>query len=148
MIFRAEIERDKNGRFVRILKNLWKLAFVVKSIIIIVLLFALDFIGSKFAERVSKPNVPSAIMHEIDWNQSGVQNCSIGRVFLIYRHQTCYDVIAWGDNEEDWSASLFYHKPRPILHHSRIFLSTSYYFGELIYGERLVSFPYIKVNEK
>ena len=124
-----------------------KLIFMVKTVIILVLLVGLDFIGPKLAERVSKPNAPYAIMHEIDWNQSGVQNCSIGRVFLIYRYQTCYDVIAWGDNEEDWSVSLFYHKPRPILHYSRTFMSTSYYFRELIYGERLIIFPYIKQRD-
>ena len=117
---------------------------MVKTVVTIALLVALDFIGSRFAERVSKPIAPSAIIHEIDWSRSGIQSCSIGRVFLVYRHQTCYDIIAWGDNEEDWSASLFYQKPRPILHYSRIFMSTSYYFGELIYGERLISHPYIK----
>lgn len=121
---------------------------MVKAVVILVLLAVLDFIGSELAERVSKPDVSFSIMHEIDWNQSGVQSCSIGRALLIYRYQTCYDVIAWGGDEKEWSASLFYHKPRPILHYSRIFISTSYYFRELIYGERLISYPYIEDNEQ
>ena len=125
-----------------------KLVFLLKAALIIVLLVLLDFIGSNIAVRISQPNAPLEITNEIDWSQSGVQNCYIGRALLFYRYQTCYDVSAWGDNEKEWSASLFYSKPRPIFHYSRIFMSTSYYFDELIYGERLISFPYIKDNEQ
>ena len=113
-----------------------------KVVPILLLLVLCDFIGIRIAEHIARPKIPSELTLKVDWAQSGAQGCEIKRALIVYRYQICYNVIAWGGDEKEWRASLFYHKPRSLLHYSRIFVSTSYYFREFAYGENIRTFSF------
>lgn len=115
---------------------------MIKPLIVILSLLVLDFSGSKIAEQIAEANLPTKIEENINWKTSGVQSCTRKRALILYSYQVCYDVIAWGENREDWSASAYYHKPRSLFHYSRLFMSTDYYFHELAYGEILTTKKY------
>ncbi len=111
---------------------------MIRVIALVVILVACDFIGIRVAKEIATAKTPATVVERhVDWSKSGRQNCEVRRALVFYRYQICYDVVAWSEDKGSWSASLFFHSPRQVFHWSRLFMSTSYYFTELAYGENL-----------
>ena len=122
-----------------------ELTTVLKSLFFIGLVLAADFLGVRAADSIAQKSTKPFDKIELDW-YSRSADCYVGRVFLLYRYQYCYYVLNDIGEKSEWKAILFYHKPRAIFNYTRVFMSTSYYFNELPYGERVQIFTYNEGN--
>lgn len=117
-------------------------SFLITGIFIVLIL---DFLGTRAANHIAKKSTKPFEEIALDWGKTGA-DCYVGRALLVYRYQYCYDVLNWSAEKSEWKASLYYHNPRAIFSFTRVFMSTSYYFNELPYGDRVQIFAYNEGN--
>ncbi|MEP3786036.1 MAG: hypothetical protein ABJM43_22130 [Paracoccaceae bacterium] len=105
---------------------------------------ALPFFDHKLAEkahaRILERNADfnfESTVSNIDWSQTGIQGCKVGKEFMIYKYQACFWTTVSAKSNSDSFSIFYYSKPRPFFSFSRLLVSSDAYFSELAYARKM-----------